>query len=100
MFFNIKISNSLGNTGFTTPAHLNMARNSKIEEQIYLSTAGKGLMLFYQASGIQIKVLTATGKTRTRRIEAGYLLCFLFSLLLVPKKSLTFCYKCFWYKCS
>ena len=46
MFFDIKISNSLGNTGFTTPAHLNMARNSKIEEQIYLSTAGKGLTRF------------------------------------------------------
>ena len=43
MSFDIKIRNSLENTAFTTPAHLNMARNSKIEEQIYLSTAGKGL---------------------------------------------------------
>ena len=43
MSFDIKISNSLENTAFTTPTHLNMVRNSKIEEQIYLSTAGKGL---------------------------------------------------------
>ena len=42
-----------------------------------------GIMLFYQASGIQIRVLTVTGKTRTRRIETGYFLRFLFSPLFV-----------------
>ena len=44
MSFDKKISNSLENTAFTTPTDLNMVRNSKIEEQIYLSTAEKGLI--------------------------------------------------------